>query len=169
MNVSLDGFVNHEGAAPGVQLFRYFIDQMRGLTGSLYGRVLYETMRYWDEDDPNWGAAEREFAAAWRKNPKWVVSRSLKSVGPNATLLGADLAAAVRKLKDEHAGEIEVGGPDLARTLSELGVIDEYRLYFRPVVLGHGKPYFDGYRPKLRLVASDRIGEDAVRVTYVPV
>jgi dihydrofolate reductase len=92
----------------------------------------------------------------------------LKSVGPNATLVGDNLAAAVSDLKAKHTGEIETGGPDLARSLAALGLIDEYRLYFRPVVLGQGKPYFDGHRPKLRLVSSDRVGEDAVRVTYVP-
>jgi len=85
-----------------------------------------------------------DFAAAWRAQPKWVVSRSLKSVGPNATLVEEDIEAVIRGLKDELAGEIEVGGPDLARSLTELGLIDEYRLYFRPVVFGHGKPFFAG-------------------------
>ena len=66
------------------------------------------------------------------------------------------------------SGEIEVGGPDLARSLTDLGLIDEYRLYFHPVVLGRGKPFFAGPRPPLRLVASDLIGEDAIRLTYVP-
>ncbi|MGA6999025.1 MAG: dihydrofolate reductase family protein, partial [Pseudolabrys sp.] len=61
-----------------------------------------------------------------------------------------------------------VGGPDLARSLTDLGLIDEYRLYFRPVVLGRGKPFFAAPRPPLRLVASDLIGEDAIRLTYVP-
>jgi len=113
-------------------------------------------------------ADERDFAAAWRSQPKWVVSRSVKSVGPNATLVADDLEAVIRKLRDELAGEIEVGGPDLARSLTELGLIDEYRLYFRPVVLGHGKPFFAGPRPPLRLVANDLIGEDAIRLTYIP-
>jgi dihydrofolate reductase len=92
----------------------------------------------------------------------------LKSVGPNATLVGDDLEAAIRRLKDELAGEIQVGGPDLARSLTDLGLIDEYRLYFHPIVLGRGKPFFAGPRPPLRLVASDLIGEDVVRLTYVP-
>ncbi|HEX6691439.1 MAG TPA: dihydrofolate reductase family protein, partial [Burkholderiales bacterium] len=105
---------------------------------------------------------------AWRKQPKWVVSRSLKSVGPNAHLVGADLAGAIRKLKAERDGEIEVAGPNLARSLTELGLIDEYRIYLHPVVLGGGKPYFAGPRPPLRLMASDRIGEDVIRLTYVP-
>jgi riboflavin biosynthesis pyrimidine reductase len=74
----------------------------------------------------------------------------------------------MRGLKDDLEGEIEVGGPDLARSLTELGLIDEYQLYFHPVVLGRGKPFFAGPRPRLRLVASDLIGEDAIRLTYVP-
>jgi dihydrofolate reductase len=168
MNQSLDGYIDHEEFAPGPALFRHFIEQVRGLTGSVYGRRLYEVMRYWDEDRPEWGADEREFAAAWRGQPKWVVSRSLQSVGPNATLLKGDIEAAIRGLKAGHAGEIAVGGPDLARSLTDFGLIDEYRLYFRPVVLGRGKPFFAGARPPLRLVASDLIGEDTIRLTYVP-
>jgi dihydrofolate reductase len=97
-----------------------------------------------------------------------VVSRSSKSVGPNAKLVADDIEAVVRGLKAELAGEIEVGGPDLAGSLTDLGLIDEYRLYLHPVVLGHGKPFFAGPRPPLRLVASDRIGEDAIRLTYLP-
>jgi riboflavin biosynthesis pyrimidine reductase len=71
-------------------------------------------------------------------------------------------------LKAQLAGEIEVGGPELAQSLTDLGLIDEYRLYLHPVVLGHGKPFFAGPRPPLRLVASDRIGGDVMRLTYVP-
>jgi dihydrofolate reductase len=168
LNVSLDGYVDHAEFAPGPVLFRHFIEQVRGLTGSVYGRRMYEVMRVWDEDFPEGTPEERDFAAAWRKQPKWVVSRSLKSVGPNATLLEGEVGAAIRALKAELAGEIEVAGPDLAQSLSDLGLIDEYRLYFRPVVLGHGKPFFAGPRPPLRLVANDRIGEDAVGLTYVP-
>jgi dihydrofolate reductase len=168
LNQSLDGYVDHLGFAPGPLLFRHFIEQVRGLTGSVYGRRMYEVMRIWDEDLPDWGAQERDFAAAWRRQPKWVASRSLKSVGPNATLVADDVEAVVRALKTELAGEIEVGGPDLARSLTDLGLIDEYRLYLRPVVLGGGKPFFAGPRPPLRLVASDLIGEDTIRLTYIP-
>jgi dihydrofolate reductase len=125
-------------------------------------------MRYWDEDLPDWDENERDFAAAWRRQPKWVVSRSLKSVGPNATLIADDLEAVIRSLKAELVGEIEVGGPDLARSLTEAGLIDEYRLYLHPVVIGHGKPFFAGPRPPLHLVASDLIADDVIRLTYVP-
>jgi dihydrofolate reductase len=128
---------------------------------------MYEVMRYWDDDHPGWNADERAFAAAWRTQPKWVVSRSLTSVGRNARLIEDDLEGAIRALKAGPDGEIEVAGPDLAHSLTELGLIDEYRIYLHPVVLGHGKPYFVGPRPPLRLLASDRMGE-VIRLSYVP-
>jgi dihydrofolate reductase len=168
MNQSLDGYVDHTEFAPSPTVFRHFIEEARGQAGSVYGRHVYELMRYWDDDHPEWDADKHAFAAAWRKQPKWVVSRSLKSVGPNATLVGGDLEGAIRELKAGRDGEIEVSGPGLARCLTELGLIDEYRIYLHPVVLGHGKPYFAGPRPRLRLVTHDRIGEDVLRLTYVP-
>ena len=167
MNVSLDGYVDHLAFAPSRALFRHFIEETRGLTGSVYGREMYGIMRYWDDDHPEWDAEEQAFAAAWRAQPKWVVSRSLKSVGPNARLLEDDLEGAIRELKAEHEGEIEVAGPDLARSLTALGLIDEYRLYLHPVVLGRGKSFFAGPRPPLRLLTHDRMG-DVLRLTYVP-
>ena len=168
MNQSLDGYVDHMAFAPSPTLFRHFIEQVGGLAGSVYGRRLYEVMRYWDEDHPEWDAAERDFATAWRNQPKWVVSRTLKSVGPNASLIGADLETAIRKLKAERDGEIEVAGTVLAHGLTQLGLIDEYRIYLHPIVLGHGKPYFPGPRPPLRLMSNDRIDEDVIRLIYVP-
>ena len=168
MNQSLDGYVDHQEFAPSPALFRHWIGHVRDLTGSVYGRRMYEVMRYWDEDRPEWNAEQHEFAAAWRSQPKWVVSRSSKSVGPNATLVADDAEAVIRGLKAERAGEIDVSGPKLAGSLTELGLIDEYRLYFHPVVLGRGTPFFAGARPPLRLVASDLIGEDVIRLTYVP-
>jgi riboflavin biosynthesis pyrimidine reductase len=89
-------------------------------------------------------------------------------VGPNATLVEGDLETFVRKLKADTDGEVDVAGPDLAGQLSALGLIDEYRLYFRPFVLGAGKSYFAGARPPLRLVGVERVGDDAVRMTYAP-
>jgi dihydrofolate reductase len=168
LNQSLDGYIDHTEFAPGPLLFRHFVQQVRGLTGMVYGRQMYEVMRYWDEDRPDWGADERDYAAAWRLQPKWVVSRSLKSVGPNATLVADDVEAAVRALKARLDGEIAIGGPVLAKSLGDLGLVDEYHLYMRPIVLGRGKPFFAGPRPPLRLVASDLIVEDVIRLTYVP-
>jgi dihydrofolate reductase len=173
MSQSLDGYVDGlsgelELPTAGPALFHHFHEWVRDLAGSVYGRRLYALMRYWDEDRPEWSPEQRDFAAAWRRQPKWVVSRSLKSVGPNATLIADDIEAVIRGLKDGLDGEIEVGGPELAHCLTDLGLIDEYRLYLRPFVLGQGKPFFAGPRPPLRLVASDRVGEDAIRLTYVP-
>ncbi|WP_157220179.1 dihydrofolate reductase family protein [Flavisphingomonas formosensis] len=168
LNQSLDGYVDHMKFAPDPALFRHFIEDVRGLSGSIYGRRMYETMRYWDEDRAEWDAERRDYAAAWRRQPKWVVSRTFPSVGPNATLVAGDLPAAARRLKAQFDGVIEVSGPELARSLTDLGLIDEYRLYIHPVVLGHGKPFFTGPRPPLRFIAADRIGEDVIRLTYVP-
>ena len=169
MMQSLDGYVDHmKLGPPDVSLHRHFNDHVRGLAGCLYGRRLYEIMAYWDEDQPDWDETDRDFAAVWRAKPKWVVSRTLTSVGPNATLVGDDIEGVGRRLKAEVEGDIDVGGPGLAGALTGLGLIDEYRLYFRPVVLGGGTPYFAGARPALRLVASDRLGDDAVRLTYIP-
>ena len=168
MNVSLDGYVDHEAFAPGPVLFRHWIEHVRDLTGSVYGSGMYEIMRYFDEDRPEWSADLHEFAAAWRKLPKWVATHSLTSVGPNATLIEDDIETAIRALKAQHTGEISVSGPVLARSLTDLGLIDEYRIYLHPVVLGRGKPFFAGPRPPLRLVTSDRMDEDVIRLTYVP-
>lgn len=170
MNQSLDGYVDHTGFAPGPMLFRHFIEEAQGQAGSIYGRRMYEIMRYWDEDQSEWGADERAFAAAWRRQPKWVVSRSLTAVGPNASLVEvADLEGALRKLKAEHDGEIEVAGPNLAHSLGELGLIDEYRIYLHPVVVGSGTPYFHGAQPAVKLLGHDELVEGVIRLSYIPV
>ena len=91
---------------PSPALFRHFIEHVRDLTGMVYGRRTYEVMRYWDEDLADWDAEEHDFAAVWRSQPKWVVSRSLKSVGPNATLVEDDIEAVIRGLKAQLVGEI---------------------------------------------------------------
>jgi len=168
MNQSLDGYVDHTAFAPSPVLFRHFIEEARGQAGSVYGRRMYEIMRYWDDDHPEWDADENAFAVAWRNQPKWVVSRSLKVAGPNATLIEENLEGAIREIKLTRDGEIEVAGPDLAHSLTKLGLIDEYRIYLHPFVLGHGKPYFAGPRPPLRLIANDRIDESVIRLVYVP-
>ncbi len=173
MMQSLDGYVDDAAGRlafppPGPALGRHFNDHVRGLAGCLYGRRIYEIMRYWDDDQPDWDAGDHDFAAAWRALPKWVVSRTLTSVGPNATPVAGNVDAFVRELKGGVEGEIDVAGPTLAASLTALGLIDEYRLYFRPFVLGGGKPFFAGARPPLRILASDRVGEEAVRLTCVP-
>lgn len=169
MSQTLDGYVDHDRCPPpGEGLFQHFVEQVRGLSGSVYGRNIYEVMRVWDEDHPEWSPQFREFADVWRRQHKWVVSQSLKSVGPNATLVTDELETVVRRLKAEQPGEIAVAGPKLAGSLTQLGLIDEYQIYVRPCVLGEGKPYFTVIPPKLRLLASDVIVEDVVRLRYAP-
>ncbi len=166
---SLDGYVDHmKLGPPGPALAHHFLDLTRQQAATLYGRVTYEIMRYWEEDKPGWDTWDHAFAAAWRKQPKWVVSRSPQSLGSNATLIQGDLGSAVRDLKAQFPGEIAVAGPKLAQSLTDLGLIDEYRLYFRPRVLGGSAPFFAGPRPPLRLIATDPIGDDAIRLAYVP-
>ena len=167
MNQSLDGYVDHMAFAPGPTLFRHFIEEAQGQAGSVYGRQMYEIMRYWDDDQPEWNAEEQAFAAAWRTQPKWVVSRSLKSVGPNARLVEDDLEAAIRELKAERDGEIEVAGPDLAQSLSELGLIDEYRFLIHPIVAGKGPRLFEsGTNFTLELIGSKTCRSGVVELHY---
>src|ERR1700741_4849197 len=119
-NQSLDGYVDHLEMRTGPALFRHWIEHVRDLTGSVYGRRMYEVMGYWDEDRPEWSAEQHEFAAAWRMQPKWVVSRSSKSVGPNAVLVSDNIEEVMRGLRDRLAGEVAVSGPELAQSLTAL-------------------------------------------------
>lgn len=168
MNVSLDGCADHEKLpVPDPVLFRHFIEQVRSVSGCLYGRKLYELMRYWEGDEPSWSEDEREYASVWQATTKWVVSKTLTEVGPNTVVIDGDLEPAIRKLKAEQDGEFDVGGPALAGSLTDLGLIDEYRLYLHPVVVGEGKRFFSGPRPPLRLVRNEQIG-GVVRLSYVP-
>lgn len=169
LNQSLDGYVDHMKLGPPArETFRHFLELVRGAAGLLYGRRTYEIMRYWDEELADWDADDREFAKVWQDQPKWVVSTTLKTVGPNSTLMERDFKKAVGKLKAELTGEILVAGPVLAQSLTEAGLIDEYRLYFRPIVLGGGQPFFAGPRPPLRLTGHDLITQEMIRLTYVP-
>lgn len=169
LNQSLDGYVDHmKLGPPAPAAFRHFVAQVRRASGIIYGRRMYEVMRYWDDDLPEWNADDREFAAAWRNVPKWVASRSLTSVGPNATRIADGVEEEIRRLKAKLPGEIHVGGPTLAHSLTGAGLIDEYRLYIHPVVLGGGTRFFAGPRPPLHLVSSDVIVDDLIRLTYVP-
>jgi dihydrofolate reductase len=173
MNVSIDGYVDDaEGTlcmgAPSEKHFQYWIETIRGHAGAIYGRRIYELMRYWDSDQPDWEAAEREFAAVWRRIPKWVVSSTLTEVGPNATLITGDIESRIRALKAESDGILSVAGPTLAGRMTSLDLIDEYHLHVRPFVLGSGKPFFAAARPPLRLAASTLIDDDTVHLVYTP-
>ncbi len=173
MNVSLDGYVDGldgklDMPPPSPQLFRYWIDEVAGHSGTIYGRRMYEVMRYWDDDHAEWDDARRDFAEAWRKLPKWVVSRTLKTVGPNASLIDGDIETAVRDIKARIDGTISVSGPEIAGLMTRLGLIDRYQLVLRPYVLGQGKPFFHTARPPLRLVSSDRLDDETLRLVYEP-
>ncbi len=167
MNVSLDGYVDHDKMAPDAAVFRFWIDAVKRTPNALYGRKIYDLMTYWQDDQPGWDDAEHEFAAAWRAQRKWVVSQSLTKVGPNATLIATDIEAGIRKLKQVLSGEVDVSGTILLQHLADWGLIDEYRLVYHPLALGSGKPLFAGPRPPMHLTASDRIGDNAVCLTYV--
>ncbi len=173
MMQSLDGYI--DGPAGNVQLgppdpvvFRHFVEHVESVDSILYGRRMYEVMRYWDEEHPGMDENGFAFAQAWRPKLKWVASRTLSSVGPNAALVPGDVIDFARRLKDEREGEIDVAGAELASVLSAASLIDEYRLYFRSCVLGGGKPYFADAPPPLRLVNQTLIGPNVVRLTYTP-
>ncbi|MBL9048558.1 MAG: dihydrofolate reductase family protein [Tabrizicola sp.] len=166
MNVSIDGYVDHDRMAPDPDVFRFWINAVQRVGNCLYGRKVYELMRYWETDQPDWGDAEQEFAQAWRAQHKWVVSRSLTEVGPNATLISSDIEATIRSLKDRLPGQIDVAGTVMMQSLADWGLMDEYQLCIHPEVLGSGKPFFAGPRPRLRLTGSDRIGKDVILLTY---
>ncbi len=173
MNVSLDGYVdglsgNLDMGPPSPKLFSYWIENVRGTAATVYGRRMYEVMRYWDDDHPEWDEARREFAMVWRELPKWVVSRTLQSVGPNATLIAGDIETQVRELKARTDGTLTVAGPELAGLMTKFGLIDQYHLYLRPFVLGQGKPFFHGARPPLRLLSSELVDDDTVHLAYEP-
>ena len=173
MMQSLDGYVDDLPGTlpmgpPDAGLFQHFVDRTRGLSGTFMGRGIYEFMKYWHDDRPEWDGPQREFAAAWQALPKWVVSTTLDTAGPNVTLIRGDLDATVRRIKANTEGVLDVAGPTLAGSLTELGLIDAYEVIFLPYVLGAGKPFFVGPRPPLRLVSADRVGGEAVRLVYVP-
>jgi dihydrofolate reductase len=92
----------------------------------------------------------------------------MHEVGPNATLVSDDLERLILTLKAERDGEIEVAGTRLARSLTELRLIDEYRMYLHPVVLGGGTPFFAGPRPPLQLMANEQVDDDVIRLPYIP-
>ena len=173
MNVSLDGYVdgidgNLDMPPPSPELFNHWIETVRSHAGAIYGRRMYEVMRYWDYDHAEWTEPFRDFAMAWRALPKWVVSSTLQAVGPNTILIAGDIEAQVRDLKARTEGTLSVSGPQLAGLMTRLGLIDEYHLYLRPFVLGQGKPFFHEARPPLRLISSERLDDVTVRLAYEP-
>ncbi len=171
---SLDGYINgpEDGPQlprPSEELHRYFNDLMRATALAVYGRTMYGIMRAWEtwDSDPAANAAERDFAPAWRKVPKVVVSTTLKAIGPNARLVSDNVEAQIRRLKQETEGRIEVAGARLAAALGRMGLIDEYWLFLYPVVLGGGKPFFEAGLPlNLRPIGTETLPQDVVLAKY---
>lgn len=176
MLVSLDGYIAGPGgdiSMPAVEgeLHRHFNDMMRRTSMELYGRRMYEVMRFWDSPDSEIGTSEvdLDFARAWQETPKIVFSTTLKDVGPNARLVGTDVEKIVRSLKSETDGDISVAGAELAASLSRLRLVDEYRLYVHPVVLGGGKPYFQsGLSLKLKPLGVEKLPQDVTMLRFAP-
>jgi len=173
MSVSLDGFIaGPDGdigfTAPDEEQFRFHVEQTRHIGVELMGRALYETMLVWEspETSPS-GAEELEFARIWKAIPKVVFSTTLEDVRGNARLAGDDVTGEVARLKEVPGeGVVSVGGAGLASTLIKLDLIDEYRLFVVPVVLGRGTPYFPSLdrRIELELLETRTFGS---RVTYL--
>jgi dihydrofolate reductase len=175
MGVSLDGFIaapdgEIEWSAPNEELHRFHNQQMREVGAHLCGRRLYETMVYWEtaEENPSAAEFELEFARIWKGLPKIVFSNTLEKVEGNARLVRDGVAEEVERLKKQPGKDLAVGGAALASTCMELGLIDEYRLFVSPVVLGGGTPYFPSLdeRINLELVETRTFGSRVVYVRY---
>jgi dihydrofolate reductase len=175
MGVSLDGFIagpngEIDWSAPDEELHRFHNQQARELGAHLCGRRLYEEMTYWETADENPSAAEYEleFARIWQQLPKIVFSRTLEKVEGNARLVTDGVAEEVAKLKEQPGNDLAVGGAGLAATLIKLDLIDEYRLFVSPVVLGGGTRYFPALdeRIRLELVETRTFGGCVVYVRY---
>ena len=175
MGVSLDGFIagphgEIDWSAPDEELHRFHNQQTRELGVHLCGRRLYETMVYWEtaEENPSASDYELEFARIWKELPKIVFSKTLEKVEGNARLVRDGVAEEVAKLKEQPGKDLAVGGAGLASACVELGLIDEYRLFVSPVVLGGGTPYFPALEAKinLELVESRTFGSRVVYVRY---
>ena len=176
MGVSLDGFIaapgnNIDWSVPDEDLHRFHNEQARETGVELYGRGLHEVMRYWETDaatSPSASEPEREFARIWRATPKLVFSRTLESLEGEGTLVREDVADTIARLKEEPGGDIAVGGAGLAASVIAQGLIDEYRLFVYPIVLGGGTPYFPALdaRIELRLAETRTFGQGVVYLRY---
>jgi dihydrofolate reductase len=158
MTVSLDGFIagpdgEIDWSAPDEELHRFHNQRTREIGAHLCGRRLFEVMSYWETADENPSAPEHEleFARIWKDMPKIVFSRTLEKVEGNTRLVRDGVVEEVAKLKEQPGKDLAVGGAGLASTLIKLGLIDEYRLFVSPVVLGGGTPYFPALDEKINL------------------
>lgn len=176
MSVSLDGFVETvdrslDWITVDEELHQCFNDEARAMGTFLYGRRMYELMTgYWPtgDEDPAATPAMREFAVIWRDTPKVVFSRTLERVDWNSRLVRHDAVAEVARLKAEPGFDMDVGGPTIAASLMSAGLIDEYRVFVQPVVLGAGTPFFPSPadRAELRLLETRTFGSGVVLLRY---
>lgn len=158
MPVSLDGFIegpngDFNWAVPDLELHQYFNDQELEISTHLYGRRLYETMSYWQTADMNplSTPVEVEFARRWQQVPTIVFSTTLEHVKANARMVKENIASEIARLKAQPGKDMILGGAGIGATFMKLGLIDEYRLYVHPVVLGSGKPFFPQSSEKINL------------------
>ena len=176
MSVSLDGFIegpNRELDWHMVddQLHRHFNDELRAMGALLSGRVTYELMAgFWPtaDSDPSSTEPMVEFAGIWREKPKIVFSRTLQRADWNTTILRDVVPAEIMALKAQPGGDMALGGADLAAAFLRHDLIDEYRLYVHPVLIGRGKPLFNpsDARVHLRLVETRTFGNGVVFLRY---
>lgn len=173
MGVSLDGFIAGPGGeidwgAPDEELHRFHNQQARELGAHLCGRRLYEEMVYWEsaDENPSLSEHELEFARIWKDLPKIVFSKTLEKVEGNTRLVRDGVAEELAKLKEQPGKDLAVGGAALASTCIGLGLVDEYRLFISPVVLGGGTPYFPTLKERidLELLETETFGS---RVVYL--
>jgi dihydrofolate reductase len=175
--VSVDGYIASAQRGdiglpvPEEALHRHFNEMQARIALSLYGRNMYEVMRYWDAPPTETADFEQEYARAWQRTPKVVFSTTLESVGPNARLVKdrADVERTVRQLKAETKADIEVAGAGLAASLIRFGLVDEFRLYMMPVVLGGGKPYFEpGLQLELEPLGTESLPQQCTLLRFRP-
>ncbi|MGZ6295186.1 MAG: dihydrofolate reductase family protein [Candidatus Limnocylindrales bacterium] len=176
MGVSLDGFITGpdgdiDWSAPDEELHRFRgTRQIREIDVHLCGRRLYEAMVYWEtaDENPSLSDYELEFARVWKDTPKIVFSKTLEKVEGNARLVRGGVAEEVAALKEQPGKDLAVGGAGLASTLIERGLVDEFRLFVSPVVLGGGTPYFPAMpeRIDLELIETRTFPSRVVYVRY---
>ena len=175
MGVSLDGYIvgpdgTFDWTAPDAEVFRFWIDEIRGVGVHLMGRRLYETMLYWETaDQSSLDEAELEWVALWNPLPKVVFSTTLSAVQGTARLATGRLAEEIERLSSEPGeGDIAIGGATLAAEAAELGLIDEYRVIVYPVLVGGGIPYFPQRerRVDLELVETRTFSSNVIYLRY---
>ncbi|HEY1690130.1 MAG TPA: dihydrofolate reductase family protein [Solirubrobacteraceae bacterium] len=174
MTASLDGYIADAGGAidwsvPDEELFRFHTEQVQELGVHLCGRRLYETMAYWETAaEAELSAEHLEFAEIWKALPKVVFSTTLESVVGNTRLARDGIGEEVTRLKQQPGKDIAVGGAGLAGTCMQLGLIDEWRLFLSPILLGSGIPYFPilDDRANLELAETKTFGSRVVYLRY---